>query len=78
MGEKINAYRFWVEYPERKRLLGSPRRRWEYNIKIDLNKMEWENIKLINVAQDKDILGCCISDNEPSASRKCGEYLTFL
>jgi hypothetical protein len=23
-------------------------------------------------------LGCCISDNEPSASRKCGEYLTFL
>ena len=26
---------------ERKRLLGTPRRRWDDNIKIDLQKVEW-------------------------------------
>jgi hypothetical protein len=36
MGEKRNLYRLLVEKPEGKRPLGRPRRRWIYNIKMDL------------------------------------------
>jgi hypothetical protein len=32
MGANKNAYRIVVEKPERKRLLGKPRRRWVDNI----------------------------------------------
>jgi hypothetical protein len=35
MREKWNAYRIFVGNPEGKRLLGRPRRRWVYNIKIE-------------------------------------------
>jgi hypothetical protein len=37
MGEKRNAYKVLVVKPKGKRLLGCPRRRWEGNIKVDLN-----------------------------------------
>jgi len=36
MRERRGAYRVLVEKPERKRLLGRPRCRWEDNIKVDL------------------------------------------
>jgi hypothetical protein len=36
MGAKKNAYRILVGKPEGKRPPGRPRRRWVYNIKIDL------------------------------------------
>jgi hypothetical protein len=35
-GEKRNACRILVGKPEGKRPLGRPRRRWVYNIQIDL------------------------------------------
>jgi hypothetical protein len=35
-GEKIGLYSVLVGKPEGKKLLGSPRRSWEYNIKMDL------------------------------------------
>jgi hypothetical protein len=38
MGEKRNAYRLLVEKPERKRPLGTQRRKWVDNIKIDLKE----------------------------------------
>jgi hypothetical protein len=41
MGEKRNAYRILVGKPERKRLLGRPRRRWLRNIKMDLREIGW-------------------------------------
>jgi len=31
----------WVGKPEKKRPLGSPRRQWEDNIKMDLQEEEW-------------------------------------
>jgi hypothetical protein len=41
MGEPRNAYSILVEKPEGKRQLGSPRRRWVGNIKMDLREMGW-------------------------------------
>ena len=41
MGERRVAYKFLVGKPEGKRPLGSPRRRWEDNIKIDLQVVGW-------------------------------------
>jgi len=39
MGERRGVYRVLVGKPERKRQLGRPRRRWENNIKIDLQEV---------------------------------------
>jgi hypothetical protein len=48
-----DVYRSVVEKPERKRPLGRPRRRWQENIKMDLQKvgrgMDW-----IDLAQERD------------------------
>jgi hypothetical protein len=41
MGEKRGAYRILVWRPEERRPLGRPRRRWEDNIKIDLQDVGW-------------------------------------
>ena len=38
MGERRGVYRVLVSKPEGKRPLGRPRRRWEDNIKMDLQK----------------------------------------
>jgi hypothetical protein len=39
---------------EGRRPLGSPRRRWEDNIKIDLRKIVGEGVNWIPLAQDRD------------------------
>ena len=41
MREKIGVYRVLVGKHEGKRPLGRPRRRWEDNIKMDLQVVEW-------------------------------------
>jgi len=41
MEEKLGAYRVLVRKPEGKRPLGTPRLRWEYNIKMDLVEVVW-------------------------------------
>ena len=40
-GDRRGASRVLVDRPEGKRPLGRPRHRWEDNIKIDLQEMEW-------------------------------------
>jgi hypothetical protein len=42
MGDRRGAYRILVEKPQEKRALVRPRRRWEDNIKINLQEVEWE------------------------------------
>jgi hypothetical protein len=54
MGEKRNGYRILVGNPEGKRALGTQRRRWVDNIKIDLREIGWAGMDLIDVAQDRD------------------------
>ena len=40
--------------PEGKRPLGRPRRRWEDNIKMDLQEARCEDMDWIDLVQDKD------------------------
>jgi hypothetical protein len=53
-GEKRNAYGTLVGKPEGKRPLGSPRRRWMNNIKMDLREIGWDGMDWIDLAQDRD------------------------
>jgi hypothetical protein len=41
MGEKRSAYRILVGRPEGREPLGRPRRRWQDNIKMDLQEVGW-------------------------------------
>jgi hypothetical protein len=41
MGEKSGAYRILVGRPNGRRPLERPRRRWEDNIKMDLQDVGW-------------------------------------
>jgi len=43
-----------VEKPERKRPLGRPRRRWEDNIKTDLQGVGYGGMDWIELVQDRD------------------------
>jgi hypothetical protein len=54
MGEGRGAYRVLVGRPEGRRPLGRLRRRWEDNIQMDLQKVEWGCMDWIDMAQDRD------------------------
>jgi hypothetical protein len=49
-----DVYRVLVEKPEGKRPLGRRRRRWEDNIKIDLQEYGFGGMDWIEMAQDRD------------------------
>jgi hypothetical protein len=53
MGEKRGAYRILMGRPEVRRPLGRPRRRWEDNIKMDLQEVGW-GMDWIELAQVRD------------------------
>ena len=54
MGERRGVYRVLVGKPEGKMPLGRPRRRWEDNIKMDLQEVGRESMDWIELAQDRD------------------------
>ena len=54
MGERRGVYRVLVVRPEGKRPLGRPRRRWEDNIKMDLQEVGCGGMDWIELAQDRD------------------------
>jgi len=54
MGEVRGVHRVLVRKPEGKRPLGRPRRRWEENIKMDLQEVQCGGMYWIDLAQDKD------------------------
>jgi hypothetical protein len=47
------VYKVLVGNPEGKRPFGRPKRRWEENIKMDLQQVEWD-IDWIDLAQNMD------------------------
>ena len=52
MGERRGVYRVLVGKPEGKRPLGRPRRRWEDNIKMDLQEVGCGFMDWIELPQD--------------------------
>jgi hypothetical protein len=54
MGERRGENRVLVGKPEGKSLLGRPRRRWENNIKMDLQELEFGVMDWNELAQDRD------------------------
>jgi len=54
IGEKRGAYRGSVGKIEGNRPLGRPRRRWENNIKMHLQKVGFGGLDWIEMAQDRD------------------------
>jgi len=67
------SYRVLVVQPEGKRPLGRPRRRWEDNIRMDLQEvvcgLDWVG------PGEGQVADACDCGNEPSGSIKCGEFL---
>jgi hypothetical protein len=68
MGERRGVYMIWVGRPEGRRPLGTPRPRWEDNIKVDLGELglghglDWSGLLQGQVA------GCCECGDKPSGS----------
>ena len=54
MGEDRGVHRVLVGKPEGKRPLGRPRRRWEDNIKMDLQEVGGGRGDWMELAQDRD------------------------
>jgi hypothetical protein len=54
MGEERGAHRVLMKKPAGKRLLGRPRRRWEDNIKMDVQEVEGGSGDWKELAQDRD------------------------
>jgi hypothetical protein len=54
MGRGRGVYRVLVRNPEGERLPGRPRRRWEDNIKADLQEVGCGGMDWIELAQDRD------------------------
>jgi hypothetical protein len=54
MGEGTGVYRVLVGKPEGKNPLGRPRRRWEDNIKMDLQEVGCGVMDWTELAQDRD------------------------
>jgi len=54
MGEKRGVYRVFVGKPEGKRPLGRSRRRWEDNVRMDLQEVECEGVHWLYLTHDRN------------------------
>jgi hypothetical protein len=54
MRTKRKAYRVLVGKPHRKKPLGTPRHKWENNIKTVLKEIGWGGMDHINLVKDRD------------------------
>jgi len=73
MGDRRGVYGFLVGKPEGRRPLGRRKRRWEDNIKLDLQEVVCGDMDWIDVAEDGDnVAGTCDCGNELSGSVQCG------
>ena len=76
MGKKRGMYRVLVGKPDGRRLLGRPRRRWENNMKIDLQEVGCGGYGLDRAgSREGQVAGIFECGNEPSGSMKFGEFI---
>ena len=61
MGQRRVVYRVLVGKPEGKRPLGRPRRRWEDNIRVDLQEVGLGYEDWIGLAQNRDMWRALVS-----------------
>jgi hypothetical protein len=54
LGDRRGVYRILMGKPEGKSPLGKPTRRWEDNIKVDVQKVGCEGMDWIYLGQDRD------------------------
>ena len=57
MEERRGVYRVLVVKPEGKRLLVRPRRRWEDNVKMDLQEVGWGRRDWMELALSRLLVG---------------------
>jgi hypothetical protein len=72
MGEERGVHRVLVVKPEGKRPLGKPKRRWEDNIKMDVEEVEGGRGDWMELAQ---VASTCEYGKELSGSIKCENFL---
>ena len=76
---RISNHRVLVGKPAGKRPLGRPRRRWEDNIKMDLQEVGGGRGDWMELAQDRDRWqGTCGYGEGLSSSIYAGNFLTSL
>jgi len=72
MEENRTTYKILIGKPNGKRPLGRPRRRWEDNIRMDLNEMGYEGREWRDLAQGRgqwrDLVSAAMSFRVPNAS----------
>jgi len=78
MGEDRVVQRVLLGKPEGKRPLGRPRRRWEDNIKMDLQEVEGGRGEWMELAQDRDRWRALVGTVRNFGFHKCGEFLDQL
>jgi hypothetical protein len=71
----MKEYRILVGKPGGKKPLGRPRRRWEYNIEMDLREIGWGCMDWIDLAQDRDYCRVLVNMVKKLLVRKCWEIL---
>jgi len=54
MGKRSGAYSVLVRNLREREPLGRTKRRWEDNIKMDLQKMGWKGMDWIDLAEDRE------------------------
>jgi hypothetical protein len=69
-GEGGSVYRVLVGKHEEKRPLGKPRRRWEDNIKMNLQEVVCGIMDWVELSQDRQLAETCEWSIEPSGSIK--------
>jgi hypothetical protein len=78
MGEVRVVHRVLVGNPEVKRPLGRPRRRWENNIKMDLQEVErgGDRCYWMELVQDRDRWRALVGTVRAFGFHECGDFLT--